>query len=74
MSVHIDSTDGACVRAFTEGNKEEAKRLLKQVKQPKLLKDEDGAGLVHWAAKRGWLDIVKILIEECKCDPMIKKK
>ena len=33
------------------------------------------ARLVHWAVYRGWLDIVKILIEECtcKCDPMIKR-
>ncbi len=75
MSDTIASIDHDCLRAFADGNREDAQRLLKQVQQPKLLKDEkDGAGLVQWAANRGWLDVVKVLIEEYYFDPMCEDK
>ena len=67
MSDQIDST---CLLAFVRGDKDEGARLLKQVVQPKLLKDSNSGGLVYWAAKRGWLDVIKVLLEEYYCDPM----
>ena len=73
MSDHIDPTSQACIGAFVRGDREEAVSLLKQVQQPNLLKDDKyGAGLVDWAAARGWLEVIKVLVEEYNCDPMCR--
>ena len=57
-----------CLDAFARNNKEEALRLLQVVKDRREVKSSGGLTLPHWAAGRGWTDIVKLLITEYKCD------
>ena len=60
-----------CLIHFTEGLKEEAIALLGEIENPGLVKDKDGRKMLHWAAmNKGWLDIVKILVEQYHMDPM----
>ena len=98
-----------CWRAFKNGEKEEAIRLLAFVNNPRRLKDNDHTTILHWACYHGWIDIVmklineyqfhlkyrdcynntplhyacsqnrnlhikRYLINECRCDPMIKNR
>ena len=46
--------------AFASGNKEEAFRLLKIVKDPRKVKGSIGWTLLHHAAVHGWTDIVEL--------------
>ena len=58
-----------CLEAFEYGNKQDAERLLSQIQQP--AKVRDGyykASLFHYAAQRGWLDVVIELATKYKCD------
>ena len=53
-----------CLKSFVAGEREEAERLLEQVEEPQLLKDEEKGGtLLHWAARWGWYETVKELIK-----------
>ena len=54
-----------CLRAFRDGHKEEALRLLAQIQQP----DQQ---LVHRAAYQGWLDLCQQLVENYKLSPSAK--
>ena len=56
-----------CLAAFAGNNKEEALRLLKLVKDQREVKDGVGWTLLHFAAARGWTDIVELLITKYKC-------
>ena len=59
-----------CYDAFDRGDKEEALRLLKLkvVKDPREVKGSSGWTLLHWAAARGWTDIVELLITKYNCN------
>ncbi len=67
-----------CWKYFREGdNKEEAERILEQVKEPQSMRDEDkynNRTLLHWAALWGWLCIVIKLVQQYLCDPMCTNK
>ena len=56
-----------CLRAFENGEKEKAARLLTEVEHPQRIKDGFGQSLVHFAAKNGWQDICKLSIEHYHC-------
>ena len=57
-----------CLDAFYRGDKEEALRLLKEVKHPREVKDSGGWTLLHCAAGWGWTDIVELLITKYNCN------
>ena len=57
-----------CYDAFDRGDKEEALRLLKVVKDPREVKGSSGWTLLHFAAARGWTDIVELLITKYNCN------
>ena len=60
--------EARCLDAFSNGNKEEALRLLKEVKDPKKLKDSGGSTPLHYAAAKGWTDVVELLVSKYKCN------
>ena len=60
--------EGKCLVAFRRGDKEEALRLLKVVKDQREVKGSDGWTLLHYAAARGWTDIVELLITKYNCN------
>ena len=57
-----------CLDAFDSGNKEEAIRLVEDVKDPREVKSSGGWTLLHFAAIHGWTDIIELLITKYKCD------
>ena len=57
-----------CLVAFDRGDKEEALRLLNEVKDPREVKGSEGWTLLHCAARRGWTDIVELLITKYNCN------
>ena len=57
-----------CYHAFSNNNKEEARRLLNDVKDPRKVKSSGGSTLLHCAAGYGWTDIVELLITKYNCD------
>ena len=62
-----------CLKSFVAGEREEAERLLEQVEKPQLLKDEKKGGtLLHWAARWGWYETVKKLIQHYTFDPLVR--
>ena len=62
-----------CWRAFTNGQKEEAIRLLPFVVNPHKLKDGKNWTILHWACRNGWMEIVfKLMVNEYQFDPMCK--
>ena len=64
-----------CLRAFVDGNYDESLSLIDQVEEPHKLKDDKyGATLLHWAAARGWLNIVQQLLDKYEFHPMCKDK
>ena len=68
-----DSSILTCLKSFVAGEREEAERLLEQVEEPQLLKDEEKGGtLLHWAARWGWYETVNKLIEHYTFDPMVR--
>ena len=62
-----------CLRAFVDGNYDESLSLIDEVEEPHKLKDEKhGATLLHWAAAKGWLNIVQQLLDKYEFHPMCK--
>ena len=62
-----------CLRAFVDGNYDESLSLIDQVEEPHKLKDDKyGATLLHWAATKGWLNIVQHLLDKYEFQPMCK--
>ena len=62
-----------CLKSFVSGEREEAERLLERVEKPQLLKDvKDGRTLLHWAARWGWYETVKKLVEHFHFDPKVR--
>ena len=62
-----------CLKSFVAGEREEAERLLEQVEEPQIMKDEEEGGtLLHWAARRGWYETVKKLVEHYTFDPLVR--
>ena len=63
-----------CLRAFVDGNYDESLSLIDQVEEPHKLKDDKyGATLLHWAATRGWLNIVQQLLDKYEFHPMCRR-
>lgn len=60
----IDTQDKTIVDFIKEGNIPEVKQILFNIDAQTVIneKDEDGLGLLHWAADRGHTDILDILI------------
>ena len=63
-----------CYDPFSYGREEEAFRLLKQVEDPRTVKNKNNFTLLHFAAHYGWLDIVKELITEHQFNPECEDK
>ena len=71
-----------CVKAFEQGNKQDAKRLLPQIRQPADIRTTTYnvqdvlwyvvVSLLHLAAHHGWMDIIIDLITKYKCDTNCK--
>ena len=61
-----------CYDAFNYGRQEEAVRLLKNFKNPHIVKSKNNFTILHCAAYHGWLDVVKELIIEHQFDPDCK--
>ena len=61
-----------CYDAFNYGRQEEALRLLKQVKNPHVVKSKNNFTILHCAAYHGWLDVVKQLINDHEFNPDCK--
>ena len=66
-----------CVEAFKQRNKQDAKRLLREIEQPANIGTEYAISdlryngmisLLHLAAQHGWMDISHDLITKYKCD------
>ncbi len=80
MSHDDMSVTEQCWKCFREGdNKEEAERILDQVKEPQSMRDEDkyenrALKYTGWAALWGWLSIVIKLVQQYLCDPMCTNK
>ena len=57
-----------CLDAFFLGRKEEALKLLPKLRSPETIRDSScyGYTLVHYAARHGWEDVSKLLIEAYK--------
>ena len=72
LLVSLAEVDTKCYDAFDHGRKEEALRLLKQVKDPHTVKNKNNFTILHCAAHNGWLDVVKELIIEYQFDPDCK--
>ena len=60
-------------RACCTGNKEVVQRFA-SFNNVKYTDPTNGDTLLHQACKQGWLDIVKLLIEEYGCDPNVTNK
>ena len=69
LLVSLVEVDRECYDAFNYGRKEEALRLLKQVKDPCTVKSKNNGTLLHCAAYHGWLDVVKQLINDHQFNP-----
>ena len=80
MSQEIETN---CVEeAFKEGNKQDAERLLLQIKEPADITTTTSSisdvwnasqvSLLHLAAQNGWMDIIIDLITKYKCDTNCK--
>ena len=61
-----------CYDAFNYGRQNEAVRLLKNFKNPHIVKSKNNFTILHCAAYHGWLDVVKDLIIEHQFDPDCK--
>ena len=72
-----------CAKAFKQGNKQDAERLLPQIEQPADIRITTYyvpamwwyarlVSLLHLAAVHGWMDIIIDLITEYKCDTNCK--
>ena len=57
-----------CAKAFFEGNKQDAERLLPLIRQRDIVRIAVSSRLLHHAAQHGWLDIVIELATKYKCD------
>ena len=64
MLLSLAEVETKCYDAFDNGRREEAVRLLKQVKDPRTVKSKNNFTILHCAAYHGWLDVVKELIIE----------
>ena len=57
-----------CLKAFYEGRKDSYQFLTElPYRLVPRLRNDDGYTLLHYAAKWGWLDIVKLLVEKYHC-------
>ena len=74
LLVSLFSVEMKCYDAFDNGRREEAVRLLKQIKDPRTVKSENDFTLLHCAAHHGWLDVVKELITEHQFNPECEDK
>ena len=57
-----------CAKAFVEGNKQDAERLLPLIRQRDIVRIAVSSRLIHHAVQHGWLDIVIELATKYKCD------
>ena len=64
-----DKVNKECLRAFKNGEKKEAIRLLPVVVNPRRLKYYDQMTILHLACYHGWIDIAMKLINEYLLDP-----
>ena len=76
-TMSLEQLEGECLKAFKQGHKQNAERLLPQIKQPadirtKIhniphLEDAGTVSLLHLAASNGWVDVIINLITNYKC-------
>ena len=72
VSLASTEVDAKCYDAFNCGRQKDALTLLKQVRDPHSVKNENNFTILHCAAYHGWLDVVKELIIEYQFDPDCK--
>ena len=65
-----ETVEEKCLRAFVNGEKEEAIKLLPFLVTPHELKDYNEQTILHWACYHGWIEIVMELINDYQFDPM----
>ena len=68
-NVSLAEVETKCYDAFNHGRRDEALRLLKQVKDPLIVKSKNNFTILHCAAYHGWLDVVKQLINDHQFNP-----
>ena len=69
---HSIMSDFECLKAFQDGQKEEAVRLLSLAVDLHNLTDSTGRTVLHLACYHGWTEIVMKLINEYHFDPTCK--
>ena len=75
LILHIMSdNDQRCWDAFVSGSEDDVIQLLDQVHNPGRITDSGNWTLVHLAASRGLINVLKRLIEEYHCDPNCETK
>ena len=74
LLVSLGVVEKKCYDAFNYGRKQEALRLVKQVKDPRTVKSKNNFTLLHCAAYHGWLDVVKEMITENRFNPDCEDK
>ena len=67
--IYLAELEEQCYDAFNKGRQEEALRLLKQVKDPHIVKSKSNFTILHFAAYHGWLDLVIQLINDHQFNP-----
>ena len=68
LLLSLAEVETKCYDAFNNGRQEEALTILKQVEDPRTVKSKNNFTILHCAAYRGWLDVVKELITEHRFD------
>ena len=52
-----------------QGDKEKVLSLLPIVSDPAGIRGSNNRTLLHWAARRGWTDVCRLLVEQYQVDP-----
>ena len=54
---------------YPPGDKEKVLSLLPVVRDPAGIRDNINQTLLHWAARNGWTDVCRLLVEQYQVDP-----
>ena len=74
MNMHLPGTS-SLIHATKEGDLHAVKKLVEVLHvDPHTSRDEDNSTPLHWASRRGFLNVVKYLVEERHCDVECRNK
>ena len=54
---------------YSSGGKEKVLSLLPVVRDPAGIRGSTNQTLLHWAARNGWTDVCRLLVEQYQVDP-----